>query len=143
MARVFISYAIADCQAVAEIRSDLIAVGYKVWVDRGTIAGGEMWRARVVEAIEDSDVFLLALSPNSIRSKRVLQELNIADGEGKPILPVVIAAVEIPTEMKLQLSGLQRVSLAADDLSNMNALYKSINQLVGPNPNAPPTDNFE
>jgi len=136
MARVFISYAIADCQAVAEIRSDLIAVGYKVWADRGTIAGGEMWRARVVEAIEDSDVFLLALSPNSIRSKRVL-------GEGKPILPVVIAAVEIPTEMKLQLSGLQRVSLAADDLSNMNALYKSINQLVGPNPNAPPTDNFE
>jgi hypothetical protein len=130
MIRVFVSYASADSQAVDEIRSDLMAVGYKICSDRTTITGGEMWRARVVEEIEASDVFLLALSPSSVKSRRVLQELNIADGEGKPILPVVIAPVAIPKEMKLQLSGLQKVSLATDDLSNMNTLYKSINQLV-------------
>ena len=130
MVSIFISYVSVDSQAVDDIKSDLNAVGYTVWADRDVIAGGEMWRARVVEAIENSDVFLLVLSPNSVTSKQVLQELNIADGEGKPILPVVIAAVEIPKEMKLQLSGLQKVSLTTDDLSNMNILYKSINQLV-------------
>jgi hypothetical protein len=65
-----------------------------------------------------------------VTSKHVLQELNIADGERKPILPVVIAEVEIPKAMKLQLAGLQMVVLGNDDLDNMGVLYKSINQLA-------------
>ena len=130
MVSVFVSYADVDSQMVEQITSYLEAVGYQVWMDRATITGGEMWRARVVEAIEESDVFILALSPDSATSKHVLQELNIADAEAKPILPIMIAAVEIPKEMKLQLSGLQIISLGMDDLDSMDVLYKSINQLA-------------
>lgn len=130
MTSVFISYAHEDIPVVDIIRLHLTASGYAAWIDRELIVGGEAWRTRIVEAIESSDVFLLTLSPNSVKSKYVLQELNIADGEGKLILPVVIAAVEIPTEMKLQLSGLQAIVLEVDDLSNFDMLCKSIDQLV-------------
>lgn len=110
------------------------AAGYAVWIDHEWISGGDAWRTRIVEAIESSDVFLLMLSPHSVKSKYVLQELNIADGEEKPILPVVIAAVEIPREMKLQLSGLQAIVLEADVLQNIDVLCKSIDQLAASRP---------
>jgi hypothetical protein len=71
------------------------------------------------------------LSPNSVKSKHVLQELNIADGESIPILPVLIGATEVPREMKLQLAGLQAILLEKDDFSNVDALCKSIHQLTG------------
>ena len=132
MVRVFISYAHEDRSVIDPIQSRLDAAGYAVWIDRESITGGELWRTRIVEAIENSNVFLLMLSPNSVKSKYVLQELNIADGERKPILPVVIAKVEIPKTMKLQLAGLQLVIFSGDDLDNMDILYKSINQLVDP-----------
>jgi hypothetical protein len=132
MVRVFISYAHEDRSVIDHIQSRLDAAGYAVWIDRESITGGELWRTRIVEAIESSNVFLLMLSPNSVKSKYVLQELNIADGERKPILPVVIAEMEIPKTMKLQLAGLQLVIFSGDDLDNMDSLYKSINQLVDP-----------
>lgn len=130
MIRVFISYAHEDSPLVDIIQSHLDAAGYAVWIDRESISGGELWRTRIVEAIENSDVFLLMLSPNSVKSKHVLQELNIADGESKPILPVLIKATKIPREMKLQLSGLQAILLEADDSSNIDILCKSIDQLT-------------
>lgn len=127
MINTFISYANEDSPMIDIIQSHLTAAGYAVWIDRELITGGEVWRTRIVEAIESSDVFLLTLSPHSVKSKYVLQELNIADGEDKPILPMLIAAVEIPREMKLQLSGLQEITL---DLNTMDELYKSIDQLA-------------
>lgn len=130
MIRIFISYAHEDSAVMDKIQSHLDAAGYAVWIDRASIAGGELWRVRIVEAIENSDIFLLMLSRNSVRSKHVLQELNIADGESKPILPVLIETTEIPREMKLQLSGLQAIMLEADDFSNIDVLYQSINQLA-------------
>ncbi|MFN2150905.1 MAG: toll/interleukin-1 receptor domain-containing protein [Anaerolineales bacterium] len=130
MIRVFISYAHEDSSVIDNIQSHLDAAGYAVWIDRESIAGGELWRARIVEAIENSNVFLLILSPNSVKSKHVLQELNIADGESKPILPVLIGAAEIPREMKLQLAGLQAIMLETNDFSNIDVLYKSIHQLA-------------
>lgn len=128
MINTFISYAHEDSPMIDIIQSHLTAAGYAVWIDRELITGGEVWRTRIVEAIESSDVFLLTLSPHSVKSKYVLQELNIADGEDKPILPMLIATVEIPREMKLQLSGLQEITL---DLNTMDELYKSIDQLSG------------
>jgi len=130
MISVFISYAHEDSAVIDKIQLHLDAAGYAIWIDRESIAGGELWRTRIVEAIENSNVFLLMLSPNSVRSKHVLQELNIADGESKPILPVLIETTEIPREMKLQLSGLQAIILEADDFGTIDVLYKSINQLA-------------
>ena len=127
MIRVFISYAHENSLMIDTIQSHLAAAGYAVWIDHELISGGDAWRTRIVEAIESSDVFLLMLSPHSVKSKYVLQELNIADGESKPILPVLIAPVAIPREMKLQLSGLQAITL---DLNNIDELYKSIDQLT-------------
>ncbi len=63
MISVFISYAHEDGPVIDIIHSYLAAAGYAVWIDRDLIVGGELWRTRIVEAIESSDVFLLILSP--------------------------------------------------------------------------------
>lgn len=124
MKKVFISYTREDWQTAEKIKSNLTAMGHMVWRDRDEITGGELWRAEIVEAIENCDTFILVISSRSIKSKYVLQELNIADSEGKRILPARIEPVEIPKEMKLQLSGLQMIDLSQEE--GWSTLWKSI-----------------
>jgi hypothetical protein len=126
MKKIFISYSRSDRQAAEKMKSHLTAMAHTVWIDRDEITGGELWRAQIVEAIENCDTFILIISSSSVRSKYVLQELNIADSEGKRIIPAMIEPVEIPKEMKLQLSGLQIINLAEDLEDGWNALWKSI-----------------
>ena len=106
------------------MKSHLTAMAHTVWIDRDEITGGELWRAQIVEAIENCDTFILIISSSSVKSKYVLQELNIADSEGKRIIPAMIEPVEIPKEMKLQLAGLQMIDLSQED--GWNTLWKSI-----------------
>lgn len=124
MKKIFISYARADWQTAEKIKSNLIAMDHAVWMDRDEITGGELWRAEIVKAIEDCDIFMLVITTSSVGSKYVLQELNIADSEGKRILPAKIEPVEIPKEMKLQLAGLQMIDLSQEE--GWNTLWKSI-----------------
>jgi hypothetical protein len=124
MEKIFISYSRVDRHAAEKIKSRLTVAGETVWIDRDEITGGELWRAQIVEAIENCDTFILVISQNSVKSKYVLQELNIADSERKRIVPVEIEPVEIPKEMKLQLSGLQTIDLTHED--GWRTLLKSI-----------------
>jgi len=124
MEKIFISYSRVDRQIADKIKSNLTAMAETVWIDRDEIIGGELWRAQIVEAIENCNTFILVLSSTSVKSKYVLQELNVADTERKRILPVKIESVEIPKEMKLQLSGLQKIDLSRKD--GWKTLLKSI-----------------
>ena len=117
--QLFISYSRADTTNVDQIISRLENTGYSIWFDREGIRGGNKWRRQIVDAIEDSDFFLLMLSPNAVKSKYVQQELDCADGRSKTILPILIHPTAIPREMELQLAGWQRIDLSDDDLVNI------------------------
>src|SRR5207245_1644073 len=53
------------------------------------LSAGEDWTPKLREEIARSDVFVVLLSPASVRSDWVLQELGAAWGLNKPIVPVL------------------------------------------------------
>ncbi len=91
MAHLFVSYARNDQSQVERLLADLHKVRHTTWFDQRSIQGGDEWRLSIERGIADSDLVLLALSPDAAASEWVGRELAIALNQHKPILPVVIA----------------------------------------------------
>ena len=128
MAKIFISYSRADSSIVDNLFVKLQSAGHSIWVDRVSIQGGDQWRRQIVSAIETSDVFILVLSPNSIKSKNVRKELDLAEETDIQIIPIEIKPTNIPTEMKYQLVGLQRIDFSSSFDKGYEALLSAIDK---------------
>lgn len=111
MSYLFISYSRKDNQFVDTLRSRLERNGIQVWLDRTDIQGGSKWRSDIVNAIEGAEAVLVILSRNSIQSDNVRKELDIAEGQKTKIIPVEIEPIELPSEFKYQLAGLQQIKI--------------------------------
>jgi TIR domain/WD40-like Beta Propeller Repeat len=92
--RIFISYARQDQAAVETLNADLERARVHVWMDEELI-GGESWWDTILEQIRSCDLFIFALSPNSLRSRACKAELEYAIALGRPLLPVLIGDVAI------------------------------------------------
>jgi len=109
MSEIFISYSRLDREVVDRLVEELERRGFDVWVDRKDIGGGSDWRAAISQAIRTCRAFLVVLSRNSADSKKVVQELSLADQHERQIIPLMVETCEIPADMDLQLSTLQRI----------------------------------
>ena len=128
MAHIFVSYARKDADAANRLVGTLAEAGYEAWIDR-EIPGGELWKKRVVEAIEGAHAFLILLSPSSVASDNVRKELDVADSRKKLILPLVIAPMKVPPEMEYSLAGLQRIDFASDANAGQKHLLNAMKSL--------------
>ena len=63
----------------------------------------------IVNAIDNSKVFILFASAKAFLSKNVTKELALASESDKHILPIFIEDAEIPAAMKYQLAGIQHL----------------------------------
>lgn len=111
VSKVFISYSRADSTVIDYLSSRLSQAGHQVRIDRKKIDAGRQWRSELVQAIRDCSIFILVLSPNSARSQAVLEELTLAEQNGRAIIPVEIAELKIPSHFEYHLAGTQRLSL--------------------------------
>jgi hypothetical protein len=136
MKHIFISYARKDIYLVDQVVNKIGSAGYKYWIDRKDIQGGDLWREELVEAIENSYVFIIMLSQNSVSSNYVLQELNQAIEQNKFILPLKILEVSIPEEVKY-LEERQYIDLVQDWEDGLEKLLIRLKQLRDPNVNIP------
>jgi hypothetical protein len=93
----FISYSSADADVVGALERNLESFGKKVWRDN-EVTGGQAWWAAILEQIRACDVFIFALSPNSLESDPCALEFGYAKALGLPILPVEIG--EVPAESR-------------------------------------------
>ena len=66
--RVFLSYAREDADIADRLDRALRPAEYDEWIDCETVQVG-FFTERIVDAIENTDVFLVLLSPNSLRSE--------------------------------------------------------------------------
>jgi serine/threonine protein kinase len=124
---IFISYSRKDVDFVIRLSEDLALHGYKTWIDSSSIQVGEIWREKVVQAIEGCKFFLLILSPNSINSINVVKELSLAEGSNKIIFPIIIEKTIIPSSMRYQLAGVQFIFLSSvNGCLNIDSLVKSM-----------------
>jgi len=105
--QIFLSYSRGDAQQAAAWVEDLERCGYRVWIDRAGIHGGDQWKAMIVRSIQEAQAIVLLLSPNSTRSDNVRREIDVACDAKKPIIPVEIQATRVPPEFGYQLAGAQ------------------------------------
>jgi hypothetical protein len=94
--RIFISYSSKNRDLVDVLANDLGAMGHVVWYDRNLIGAQEWWKA-ILENIRQCDVFVYALTPESLRSDACQKEYRYARDLGKTIIPVDLIGIDVTT----------------------------------------------
>ena len=90
MPGIFLSYARETTSAAKTLAEDMEKLGYATWLDQD-LYGGKAWWEQILAQIRDCEIFVLALSPDSVRSTACSREASYAEALGKPILPVMVA----------------------------------------------------
>jgi TIR domain len=91
--RIFLCHSETDDTAVRSVVADLEAFGRKVWLDENDLISGESWWPEVLKQIRNCDVFVFAVSANSLASDLCNAEFDYARALDRPILPVEIGDV--------------------------------------------------
>lgn len=91
---VFMSYSRKDKECVFRLAEDLLTKVAGVWVDQNFIQAGQKWRKEIEQAICNSKVVILVLSPDSANSKNVDKEVAWAQKHQKMIIPVLYRRVK-------------------------------------------------
>ena len=99
-ATTFLSYARKDSQVTLKLASDLKAMDVDVWLDQVDIPPGERWDRAVEAALKRSTRLIVILSPASVASENVMDEVSYAIEEKKDIVPVIFEDCERPLRMR-------------------------------------------
>lgn len=86
---VFLSYSRQDVDLMHLIRDKLLTAGIPVWTDDNLKVGTPSWIRAIEQAIEDSGVIVVILSPDAARSEWVQAEISYATIHRKPIFPIL------------------------------------------------------
>jgi hypothetical protein len=125
MNRVFVSYSRHNLGAVTELIRDLNAVGVQTWHDQ-TLTGGQRWWDNILANIRECDIFILALSPESLESEACKSELDYVVQLGKPILPVLVSDGVNLNLLPRPLSDIQIADCRSGEKESVFTLVKSI-----------------
>ena len=99
---VFVSYSSLDQQFVKRLATDLMERGLNVWFADWEMRPGESLLDRISSAIRDSSYLFVVISPNSVNSKWVRQELRQAMSEEiessqMKVVPILRQQCELPS----------------------------------------------
>jgi hypothetical protein len=95
-AKAFVSYSRADTDFVLRLCQDLRAAGAPIWLDQLDIHPGEDWDKAIERGLFECGRMLAVLSPKSVSSQNVLDEIGYALSKKKPIIPVLHQDCEVP-----------------------------------------------
>jgi hypothetical protein len=96
MTQVFISYSRKDLDFVERLAENLKAAGLEVWYDLSGLDGGTRWGREIQSAIQQSQIFVVVLSPNSVESEWVEKEFMYANSLKRKIIPLLYQPCETP-----------------------------------------------
>ena len=92
----FLSYSRSDEAFALRLARDLRAQGIRLWVDRLDIRPSEHWDRAVERAVSECRGIVVVLSPRSVVSDNVADEISFAIDGGKSVLPVMIEKCNLP-----------------------------------------------
>lgn len=126
----FISYSRTNSSFAVRLAKDLKSAGYDIWLDQLDIPTGARWDDEIEIALEACTTFMIVLSPESIQSQNVKDEIGFAIDSGKDVLPVRIKSGDIP----LRLRRFQYVDFTnrpyEESLKKIKSLLSSTGQLL-------------
>lgn len=106
----FISYSRADQDFALRLAGDLRASGVAIWVDQLDIRPSEHWDRAIERAVRDCRGLVVILSPRSVASDNVADEISFAIDHGKSVLPVMIERCALP----LRITRMQVIDATGD-----------------------------
>jgi len=118
----FFSYSRSDGEFVLRLAQELRAAGVDIWVDQLDILGGERWDQSVERALRSCEGMIVVLSPQSVSSDNVLDEVSYALEKKKRIVPVIKAQCEVP----FRLRRLQNVTFTNNFDAGLSMLVKAL-----------------
>ena len=89
MNELFVSYSRKDTEFARKLTERLKAEGMDAWVDWQDIPPSVDWMNEIKKGIEEADIFLFLVSPDSIASTVCAEELEHGIVNGKRIIPVI------------------------------------------------------
>lgn len=107
----FISYAHKDSDIVFPEIKRFQDMGYNVWYDEGIGAGNE-WLRDVLEHLVDSDLFVVFVTNNSVKSKNVIKEIKFAVSKEINIVPIYLEnydEIDMDLQLDYELSQIQGI----------------------------------
>jgi hypothetical protein len=119
----FFSYARSDSDFVLKLAKDLRQAGADVWLDQLDIKSGSRWDLTIENALKDSTKMLVILSPDSVLSNNVMDEVSFALEEGKTVIPVLFKSCDIP----FRLRRLQFADFTKDYNEALESLLTALN----------------
>lgn len=105
---IFISYAHLDKDLVFPEIKRFCDAGFYVWYDEG-IAPGNEWTDEIAAALERCAVFVVMLTPESVRHENVTNEIYYALDERKPFVAIHLAKTELKGGLKLRTGSKQAI----------------------------------
>jgi hypothetical protein len=141
--KVFVSYSRFDYAAVSSLATDLSRATVDAWADR-QLGGDDAWWSSVLDRIRATQVFILAMSDNSIASEVCRLQFRYAKALDLPIVPVQIGeTARYSVDAVLSLSPIDfRNPTPATAFSLMGALLAGAAkqpELPDPLPEPPPS----
>lgn len=128
MAAVFVSYSRESETAVKTLATDVEELGHTVWFDHD-LSGGKEWWEQILAEIRDCQVFMMALSPQSLRSTACTSECRYAADLGKPILPILITEGVSTKLLPPKLSQIHYVDYRKQDKTCVISLTRALKAL--------------
>jgi hypothetical protein len=120
--KVVFSYSRFDSDFVLKTASALRRDGVNLWVDQLDIPKGSRWDEAVEGAVKNCSCLVVVLSPDSVNSSNVLDEVYYALEAKKKVVPVVIGPCEIPFRLK----RIQHIDFTADNDSAYSELLAAV-----------------
>jgi hypothetical protein len=124
---IFISYSTLDIEIAKKIESYLSQIrNVSVFLSDSSLIVGTLSNA-LVEKIKLCDLFIVLYSKNSLSSNYVQQEIGVAKGNNKPIIPILLDAEAKPSAM---LQGISYLSIYDENKAKeqMPRLYNSLSK---------------
>jgi hypothetical protein len=108
--RYFLSYSRADQQFALRFATDLRAREVAIWIDQLDIRPSERWDRAIERAVLECCGMVVILSPRSVESDNVADEISYAVDRGKPVLPIMIERCSLP----LRITRMQMIDATGD-----------------------------
>ena len=96
----FFSYCRDDAVFALQLTGDLKAAGARVWLDQLDILAGDRWDRAVEHALNACTTVLVLLSPKSVASTNVMDEVSFALEEKKVVIPILYQDCTIPFRLR-------------------------------------------
>jgi len=90
MSHIYISYSHKDIKFADRIAKAIEKNGINVWIDRENMVPAASWTQQIYQAIENAEAFFFLISPDSIKSRLLQNEISHAVNNNKRIISILI-----------------------------------------------------